>query len=151
MSKKRMRYQWFQEVPRNVNRREYQRLQFSYFVAVGLGATAAMLAFAVVTGLTLQTSRELENTEQLTLEEALAYEGDRLDLVKIAGFVVADDPPTMPDDETRQIIRGELTITARPQPTPGRRIIHRKTSCYTTGPPPLSPSFWPRAIASGCP
>ena len=114
MSKKRMRYQWFQEVPRNVTRREYQRLQFSYFVAVGLGATAAMLAFAVVTGLTLQTSRELEDTEQLTLEEALSYEGDRLDLVKVEGFVVADDPPTMPDDETRQIIRGELTITARP-------------------------------------
>ncbi|WP_204140155.1 hypothetical protein [Halomicronema sp. CCY15110] len=114
MSKNRMRYQWFQDVPRNVTRREYQRLQFLSFVAMGLGGVAVMLVFAVVTGLTLNTSRELEDTEQLTLAEALAYEGDRLDLVKIEGFVVADDPPTMPDDETRQIIRGELTITARP-------------------------------------
>jgi len=114
MSKQRMRYQWFQDVPRNVTRREYQRLQFSYMAALGFGVAAMMLVVAVVTGMTLQTSRELEDTEELTLEEALAYEGDRLDLVKVEGFVVADDPPTMPDDETRQIIRGELTITARP-------------------------------------
>ncbi|RZM75360.1 hypothetical protein [Leptolyngbya iicbica] len=114
MSKQRMRYQWFQDVPRNVTRREYQQLQFSYMAALGFGIAAMMLFVAVVTGMTLQTSRELEDTEELTLAEALDYEGDRLDLVKVEGFVVADDPPTMPDDETREIIRGELTITARP-------------------------------------
>ena len=113
MAKKRMRYQWFQDVPRNVTHREYQQLQFSTFVAVGLGAVATMLAFASVTGLTLQTSRELADTVSLSLEEALDHEGDRLDLVKVEGFIVADDPPTMPDDENRQVIRGELSITAR--------------------------------------
>ena len=113
MSNKRMRYQWFQDVPRNVTRREYQQLQFYNFASLGLGVLAASLAISSIMGLTLQTSRELEDLEYVTLVEALTHEGDRLDLIKVEGFLVADNPPTMPDDEARQVIRGELTIVAQ--------------------------------------
>ncbi|NEQ44577.1 MAG: hypothetical protein F6K00_13845 [Leptolyngbya sp. SIOISBB] len=113
MNKKRMRYQWFQDVPRNVTRREYQRLQFYNFASLGLGVLAASLAISSITGLTLQISRELDDIDHLTIAEALTHEGDRLDLIKVEGFLIADNPPTMPDDETRQVIRGELTIVAQ--------------------------------------
>jgi hypothetical protein len=113
MTKKRMRYQWFQDVPRNVTRQEYQRLQFYSFAALGLGGMAVMMAIAAVSGLTLQDARELDAVDHLTIAEAANHTGDRLDLVKLEGFLVTDSPLTMPDDEGREVIRGELTITAR--------------------------------------
>lgn len=113
MNKKRMRYQWFQDVPRHVTRREYQQLQFYNFASLGLGALAVSLAVASITGLSLQISRELSGVDRLTIAEAVTYEGDRLDLIKLEGFLIADNPSTMPDDEARQVIRGELTIVAQ--------------------------------------
>jgi hypothetical protein len=113
MKPNRIRYQWFQDVPRNVTRREYQGFQFRVFCALGLGVMAVMMAIAGLTGLTLKSSRELAAIDSMTIAEAVDYQGDRLDLVKLEGFLVADDPLTMPDDEGRSVIRGVLTIIAR--------------------------------------
>jgi hypothetical protein len=119
MARKRMRYQWFQDVPRNVTRREYQRLQFLNFCSIGLGVTAAMMAIASLSGLTLQTSRTLDQIDAMTIEAATAYNGDPIDLVQLEGYVVADNPPTMPDNQAQQVIRGKLALSARPEATTG--------------------------------
>lgn len=108
-----MRYQWFQDVPRNVPKREYQQLQFLNFCAIGLGLTSTMLAIGAVTGLTMQTSRELAQVDTMSIVEAATYEGDRIDLIKLEGYLVADEAPAMPDDEARKVIRGALTLSAR--------------------------------------
>jgi hypothetical protein len=113
MSQKRMRFQWFQDVPRNVTRREYQRFRWLSFCSVGLGSVAVMMAIAAITGLTLKPARDLEGIPALAVEEALAFQGDRLDLVKLVGVLVAEDPLTMPDDPARQVIRGQITLVAR--------------------------------------
>jgi hypothetical protein len=113
MGKQRVRYQWFRDVPRNVTYREFARFQFRVFGALGLGATAGALAIASALGLTLQPAQELAQIDRMTIEAALAASGDRPDLVKLEGYLVADNPPTMPDDAARQVIRGRLSITAR--------------------------------------
>ena len=103
MGQKRMRYQWFQDVPRNVTRQEYQRLQFLNFCSICLGVSAAMMAFASVSGLTLQTSRNLAQIDAISIESARSYNGERIDLVKLEGYLVADNPSTMPDDNAYTI------------------------------------------------
>jgi hypothetical protein len=119
MARKRMRYQWFQDVPRNVTRREYQRLQFLNFCSIGLGVTATMMAVASLSGLTLKTSRTLDQIDAMTIEAATTYNGDPIDLVQLEGYVVADNPPTMPDNQAQQVIRGKLALSARPEATTG--------------------------------
>ena len=59
MKPQRMKYQWFQDVPRNVTKREYNGYQLRVFGAVGLGMMAVMTAIASLFGLTLQTSQDL--------------------------------------------------------------------------------------------
>ncbi|MEO1068438.1 MAG: hypothetical protein AAFW95_04875 [Cyanobacteria bacterium J06638_6] len=108
-----MRFQWFQDVPRNVTRREYDRLKLLDLCTFGLGALSVSMAIAALTGMTLQTSNDLAEIAGLSIEEAVNYSGDRIDLVKLEGFLVADDAPAMPDDEAQQVIRGQLTLIAR--------------------------------------
>lgn len=111
-SRKRVRYQWFRNIPRNVTRREYQAYQLRRFGAIGLGVTAAMLAFAALTGITLAPARQLAQVQELSVAEALKLENDS-DLAKLEGFLVAADAPTMPDDAARQVIRGQLELSVR--------------------------------------
>ncbi|MDJ0707547.1 MAG: hypothetical protein QNJ46_30090 [Leptolyngbyaceae cyanobacterium MO_188.B28] len=113
MGQKRMRYQWFQDVPRNVTRREYGQLQFRNFCAVGLGLGAAMMLISSVFGLTLQTSRTLAEIDDMSIKAAIAHEGDRIDLVQLEGYLVADNPPTMPDNDAQKVIRGQVKLSAR--------------------------------------
>lgn len=113
MKPQRMKYQWFQDVPRNVTRREYGGYQLRVFGAVILGMLSVTSAIASVFGLTLQTSQELAEVESLSVVDAIAFEGDRIDLVKLEGFLVTDSAPVMPDEETRNVIRGRLKLVAR--------------------------------------
>ena len=113
MSKQRMRYQWYQDVPRHVTRHEYQQLQWLNFCRLGLGGLAVAMAIAAIIGLPLQSARQLEKIESLTVEAALAYTGENLEQVKIEGFLVAAEPLTMPDEALQSVIRGQIKITAR--------------------------------------
>ena len=113
MGQKRMRYQWFQDVPRNVTRREYEQLQLRSFGAVGLGLAAAMMFVSSVFGLTLQTSRNLAEIGDMSIEAAIAHKGDRIELVQLEGYLVADNPPTMPDNDAQKVIRGRVKLSAR--------------------------------------
>ena len=119
MKPQRMKYQWFQDVPRNVTKREYNGYQLRVFGAMMLGMSSGLSAIAAIFGLTLQTSNELAAVEALSVKEAIAFEGDRLDLVKVEGFLVADNPPVMPDEDTRKVIRGRLKLVARGDSTSG--------------------------------
>lgn len=108
-----MRYQWFQDVPRNVTRREFQRLQFRNFCTAGLGLSAAMMAFASLSGLTMLTSKKLAEIDAMTIDDAVVYRGDRTDPIKLEGYLVADDPVTMPDEDSQKVIRGRVRLSAR--------------------------------------
>jgi len=108
----RMKYRWFVDRPRNVSRQAYERYQLTLFGAAGLGALALGLLIGSISGLTLLTSRQLAAIDGITVEEALAYEGNAPELVKIEGFLVAENPVTMPDGE-QQVIRGQLQVTVR--------------------------------------
>lgn len=130
MAKKRMRYQWWQEVPRNVTRREYGRLQLLNFAATGLGALAALMAFAGISGLTLRTSQQLAEVDAMTIEEAVAYDGDRIELIQLQGYLVTDNPLVMPDDAEQNVIRGRVKLVARAgseSDTPESDPVHRET------------------------
>lgn len=109
----RMRYRWLVDRPRNVSRQDYERYQLLSFGAVGLGFLALGLLISSISGLTLSTTRELADIDSMTVEEALVYEGDSRDLVKIEGFLVAENPVTMPEEDGQPIIRGQLQLVAR--------------------------------------
>lgn len=108
-----MRYQWFRDIPRNVARREYEQYQLRNFGAIALGGMAAMIAFAALSGLTLKTSRDLAEIDQMSIDEAVAYGGDRIELIQLEGYLVTDTPLVMPDDEAQKVIRGRIKLTAR--------------------------------------
>lgn len=117
MKPQRMKYQWFQDVPRNVTKQEYRGYTLRAFGAAMLGMMAALSAITSIFGLTLMVSNDLAEVDALSIADAIAFEGTadtpRLDLVKVEGFLVADNPPVMPDDDTRKVIRGRLKIVAR--------------------------------------
>lgn len=113
MGKKRMRYQWYQDVPRNVSRQEYQQLQLRHVSSLGLGLVAVAMAFASILGVPLQTSQNLEKIDGISIERAIAHEGDRIDLVRMEGRLVADRPLTMPDNQSEQVIRGRVKLSVR--------------------------------------
>ncbi|MFG6097859.1 hypothetical protein SPB21_21515 [Leptothoe sp. ISB3NOV94-8A] len=113
MSRKRIRYQWFQDIPRNVTRREYEQYQLRNFATIALGGMAALMAIGGISGLTLQTSRKLAEIEAMSVEDAVAYGGDRIELIQLEGYLVTDDPLVMPDDEAQKVIRGRVNLVAR--------------------------------------
>ncbi|EKV02151.1 hypothetical protein Lepto7375DRAFT_4359 [Leptolyngbya sp. PCC 7375] len=113
MSRKRIRYQWFQDIPRNVTRREYEQYQLRNFAAIALGGMAVLMAIGGISGLTLQTSRELAEIDAMSVEDAVAYGGDRIELIQLEGYLVTDDPLVMPDDEAQKVIRGRVNLVAR--------------------------------------
>ncbi|MDV3350668.1 hypothetical protein QGP82_18310 [Leptothoe sp. LEGE 181152] len=113
MSRKWIRYQWFQDIPRNVTRREYEQYQLRNFATIALGGMAALMAIGGISGLTLQTSRKLAEIEAMSVEDAVAYGGDRIELIQLEGYLVTDDPLVMPDDEAQKVIRGRVNLVAR--------------------------------------
>lgn len=113
MDKQRIRYQWFRDVPRNVTVQEYNQWHLRMFGAIGFGAMSIVMAIAVATGMTLTPTRELAAVKSISLADALSHKGDRLDLVKLEGFLIADQPLTMPDDPARKVIRGQIKLLAR--------------------------------------
>ena len=108
-----MRYQWFQDIPRNVTRREYEAYRLRQFGTIAFGGMAAMMLFASLSGLTLKTSRDLAKIDKMSIEDAIAHQGKRIDAVQLGGFLVADNPPTMPDDPAQKVIRGRVKLVAR--------------------------------------
>ena len=124
-----LQYQWFRDIPRNVTRREYEQLQFRIFGAVVLGFLSAGMAIAAGTGLMTQPSEDLAQIDTMSIAKAVVYQGDRLDLIKLEGYLVADGAPSMPDDPSRQVIRGVLKLSARgsSRSTTGAEDSLRKT------------------------
>lgn len=110
---KQMRYQWFQNVPRHVTRQEYRRLQGLSFCSLILGVSTVAMAFATVSGLTLQSSRQLAQIEAISIAAATDHTGELLAPVKLQGFLVTEDAPTMPDQPDLRVIRGVLQLTAK--------------------------------------
>lgn len=108
-----MRYQWFRDIPRNVTRREYEQYQLRIFATIALGGMAALMAIGGISGLTLQTSRELAEIDAMSVEDAAAYGGDRIELLQLEGYLITDDPLVMPDDEAQKVIRGRVNLVAR--------------------------------------
>lgn len=113
MGRKRMRYRWLRDIPRNVTRREYERLQLLNFLTVGLGSVAAMMAIGGISGLTLQTSRQLAKIDAMSIEDAVDYGSDLINLIQLEGYLVTDTPLTMPDDAAQKVIRGRVKLVAR--------------------------------------
>lgn len=113
MTRKRMRFQWFRDIPRNVTHQEYEKLQLREFGMAGLGVLSVILAFVSLTGLTMRTSEELADIEAMSIEEALSYSGDSVELVKLEGFVVAAEPLEMPDDASQKVVRGQVLLAVR--------------------------------------
>ncbi|MEM7795970.1 MAG: hypothetical protein AAF579_16145 [Cyanobacteria bacterium P01_C01_bin.118] len=114
MGQKRIRYQWFRDIPRNVTRREYEQYQLRTFGTVALGGIAALMAIGGLSGLTLQTSRELDEIKSMSVEEAVVYDGrDRIALLQLEGYLVTDTPLIMPDDDAQKMIRGRVKLLAR--------------------------------------
>ena len=106
----RLRRHWFTDRPRNVSRRDYNRYQWRLFGAISTGMMALMMAIAAGFGLTLQTSRQLAGVEAMTVAAAMDYDGDRLPARKIEGFLVTDQPISMPDEASLQVLKGELQV-----------------------------------------
>ncbi|MFH7242416.1 MAG: hypothetical protein ACHWZW_06150 [Spirulina sp.] len=113
MAPKRVRYQWFRDIPRNVSYRDYERFQFRAFGAFSLGVTAAALAIVAMTGQTLRPAEELSQMDSLSIEAAMTVGADHPSPVKLEGYLVTDAPLTMPDDAARRVIRGRLRLMAR--------------------------------------
>jgi len=111
---KRIKYNW-RDLPRNVSRREYDRFQLICFGAIATGGMSLITLFVAITGLSLRTANELAEVPSLSIAEAQSSED--VELVKLSGFLVADDPPIMPDDPALKVIRGVVELSARNEAT----------------------------------
>lgn len=110
----RIKYNW-RDLPRNVSRREYDRFQLICFGAIASGGMSLITLFVAITGLSLRTSNELAEIPSLSV--AAAQSSEDVELVKLSGFLVADDPPIMPDDPAMKVIRGEVQLSVRNEAT----------------------------------
>lgn len=109
------RYNWWNDRPRNVTHKEYQQYQF---LMMGMVAT---LFFGLASG-AMFVMRVLDFLQpkapvpSLTVQEAARYGQDgtaqRMDLVQLEGYVVADASEPMPDEPALKVIRGRLLLEA---------------------------------------
>ena len=113
MSKQRMRYRWWSALPRNVSQQEFDRLGLLNGGAVATGFLSVICLLFGVLGTPLRTSQELADMEAMSVAEAASYGGEPVDLVKLEGFLLADDASVMPDDDSLEVIQGEIQIVAR--------------------------------------
>ncbi|MGB2924677.1 MAG: hypothetical protein WBB82_05215 [Limnothrix sp.] len=109
---KKIKYNWWTDRPRHVGHAEYQRFRLIVFGAIATGFLAVISVFFAVTGNGAKTAEELAELPSVSVAEAIASTKD-LDLAKLSGVLVAKNPPTMPDEPTLKVIRGEITLTAR--------------------------------------
>jgi hypothetical protein len=107
---RRIKYNW-QDIPRHVSRREYDRFKWICLGAIATGGMSVITLFFAITGQTMQVSNELAEIPSLSVAEAKS--SDDVELVKLSGFLVADDPPIMPDDPALKVIRGEVELSVR--------------------------------------
>ena len=108
------RYNIWTDRPRNVTHREYQRFQFltmgliaTLFFGLGSGASFVMRV--------LDFLQPKEPVPVLTVDEAAGYgqdvaESQRMELVQLEGYLVADAPEAMPDEPDLKVLRGRLLL-----------------------------------------
>ena len=108
----RMKFQWWQDVPRNVTKREYERFHLLTFGAIATGIFSVGSLFGAISGLTHKTSNELAELPSMTVAEVAASTTDK-ELVKVSGFLVGNAAPTMPDEPTQEVLLGRLKLTVR--------------------------------------
>lgn len=109
------RYNWWTDRPRNVTHQEYQQYQLlmmGLIVAIffGLGAGASFVMQV------LDFLRPKAPVPGLTVQEAASYGQDgaaqRMDIVQLEGYIVADAPESMPDEPELKVLRGRLLLEA---------------------------------------
>ncbi|MEM8717069.1 MAG: hypothetical protein AAGE92_15070, partial [Cyanobacteria bacterium P01_G01_bin.4] len=108
-----IRYSFWTDRPRNVRHRDYQNYLGLRFGTVVLGGIGLCILVMSVFGVTLKASSELAALPGLSISDALAWDGNSNDPIKIEGFLLASNPYTMPDEDSLQVIRGELLVAAR--------------------------------------
>lgn len=108
-----VKYSFWTDRPRNVRRRDYDNYVGLRFATVILGGLGCCILVMFILGTTLQSSSELAAVPGLSLSEALDWDGSSSEPVKLEGFLLADRPFTMPDDDSLEVIRGELLVAAR--------------------------------------
>ncbi|GEM_PF-3532281 len=113
MKKKRMRYRWWTDRPRNVTQREYGHWQLLVAGALVTGFLSIGSLMQALINTPLPESETLAQTQAMSVADAARYQGESLELVKLEGFLVSDDAVQMPDNESQTVIRGELELTAR--------------------------------------
>lgn len=106
------RYNFWSDRPRNVTRREYDHYQMIVMGIVFTGAISVITAFLAVSGFNERLGGT-ENIPNMSVAEALAYDQQQpTDLVKLQGFLVANEQLTMPDEPNLEIIRGRVVLKA---------------------------------------
>ncbi|MEL7083333.1 MAG: hypothetical protein AAGM36_02430 [Cyanobacteria bacterium J06597_1] len=108
-----IRYSFWTDRPRNVRHRDYQNYLGLRFGTVVLGGIGLCILVMSVFGVTLKASSELAALPGLSISDALSWDGNSNNPVKIEGFLLASNPYTMPDDDSLQVIRGGLLVVAR--------------------------------------
>ena len=122
--KRRMRWSWWKDAPRNVSENEYAKFELLVLGAIASGGLAVISLVMGLTGQALKTSQELAQVEQLSVQAASEATTNR-DLIKLEGYLVADNPPTMPDDPALQVIQGKIALTARNGPSAAEETIQK--------------------------
>ena len=117
-----IRYSFWTDRPRTVRHRDYQNYLGLRFGTVVLGGIGLCILVMPVFGVTLQTSSDLAALPELSISDALSWDGDSNDPIKMEGFLPASNPYTMPDDDSLQVIRGELLVAARGDRDTGKRV-----------------------------
>ncbi len=111
------RYNFWSDRPRNVTRREYHHYQLMVVGTIMTSGFSALTAFLAVSGF----SGRLRGTEEIpsmSVAEAASYGSNEptalqpTDVVKLQGFLVADNKLTMPDNPDLQVIRGRVLLKA---------------------------------------
>lgn len=122
--KRRMRWSWWKDAPRNVSENEYAKFEFLVLGAIASGGLAVISLVMGLTGQALKTSQELAQVESLSVQAASEATTNR-DLIKLEGYLVADNPPTLPDDPALQVIQGKIALTARNGPSAAEDTIQK--------------------------
>jgi hypothetical protein len=105
-----MRYSFWAGRPRHVSQRDYSQYTALAFGAVATGGLALALAIGAAIGMTTWTAQKLATLDAMSVQAAASYRGDRRDLVKLEGYLITNNPPRMPDQESLRVIRGKVSL-----------------------------------------
>lgn len=106
-----MRYRFIMDMPRNVSRKEYERYQLFFLGTAITGFFTLGILFMVLTNQTARPTKQLAQIESLSIADATA--NSDVEIAKLEGFLVTDEPLAMPDDEAQRVLRGEIRLSAR--------------------------------------